>query len=251
MLESDSGAGCYCWTRWGRVGDRGQSSLSGPLPAAAAAKAQFQAKYRDKTKNVWEQRSDFVSHPGKYSQQQRPATALLAAAHGTSVTFFSLPSCVLRWPALIERDYSMDEDDGQTAAAGEEDEKGESKEAQQPKQSALDPRVQSLVSLICDVGMMKAQMLECGYDANKLPLGKLSKDHIKKGYAVLKQLADVLDSDNASRSQLEQLSNASAHCHTLPALPASRPALTVGSGCPAVPAQVLHADSSRGGAAAA
>ncbi|KAJ1402366.1 WGR domain [Sesbania bispinosa] len=42
------------------------------------------------------------------------------------------------------------------------------------------------------------------YNANKLPLGKLSKSTILKGYEVLKRLADVID--KSDRKALEQLS---------------------------------------------
>lgn len=39
--------------------------------------------------------------------------------------------------------------------------------------------MQNLVKLICDLNMMKQQMVEIGYDAKKLPLGKLSKKTIQ------------------------------------------------------------------------
>lgn len=34
--------------------------------------------------------------------------------------------------------------------------------------------------------MMKRQMVQIGFNVNKMPLGKLSKDSIKKGYNILK-----------------------------------------------------------------
>ncbi|KAJ0025699.1 hypothetical protein Pint_09089 [Pistacia integerrima] len=52
--------------------------------------------------------------------------------------------------------------------------------------------------------MMKQQMMEIGYNANKLPLGRLSKSTIAKGYDVLNRIADVIHQPN--RSELEQLS---------------------------------------------
>ncbi|KAJ0052867.1 hypothetical protein Pint_00959 [Pistacia integerrima] len=52
--------------------------------------------------------------------------------------------------------------------------------------------------------MMKQQMMEIGYNANKLPLGRLSKSTIAKGYDVLKRIADVIHQPN--RGELEQLS---------------------------------------------
>lgn len=36
-------------------------------------------------------------------------------------------------------------------------------------------------------------MVEIGYDADRLPLGKLTSDHIKNGYEVLKEISEVLD----------------------------------------------------------
>lgn len=46
--------------------------------------------------------------------------------------------------------------------------------------SRLDPRVANFISLIFNDNMMVKQMAEIGYDANKLPLGKLSKSTILK-----------------------------------------------------------------------
>uniref|UniRef100_A0A8C4CXF2 WGR domain-containing protein n=1 Tax=Denticeps clupeoides TaxID=299321 RepID=A0A8C4CXF2_9TELE len=62
-----SGNGFYCWTRWGRVGETGQSKLLGPYSAMDQATREFQKKFREKTKNSWEDRKSFVSHSGKYT----------------------------------------------------------------------------------------------------------------------------------------------------------------------------------------
>lgn len=35
---------------------------------------------------------------------------------------------------------------------------------------------------------MKQQMVRIGYNVNKMPLGKLSKEAIKKGYKILQEL---------------------------------------------------------------
>jgi poly [ADP-ribose] polymerase len=39
---------------------------------------------------------------------------------------------------------------------------------------------------------MNQQMKEIGYDANKMPLGKLSQQMIKDGYEVLRDIEQVL-----------------------------------------------------------
>lgn len=53
--------------------------------------------------------------------------------------------------------------------------------------------VQDLISLICDVKMMKKQVIEIGYDAEKMPLGKLSKAHVQRAIAVLKKIEQAIN----------------------------------------------------------
>jgi poly [ADP-ribose] polymerase 2/3/4 len=51
-------------------------------------------------------------------------------------------------------------------------------------------------------------MVEMNYDANKLPLGKLSKETLKRGYEVLKAIGDALNSSASPHaSQFLELSN--------------------------------------------
>lgn len=54
------------WTRWGRVGESGQNALKycGTLEAA---EKEFCKKFKDKTKNNWEERENFVPVKGKYT----------------------------------------------------------------------------------------------------------------------------------------------------------------------------------------
>jgi len=55
----------FLWTRWGRVGEEGSNALKKCGDEAAAIKA-FCKKFRDKTKNKWDERSNFVKHANKY-----------------------------------------------------------------------------------------------------------------------------------------------------------------------------------------
>ncbi|KAK2403593.1 poly(ADP-ribose) polymerase [Trifolium repens] len=50
----------------------------------------------------------------------------------------------------------------------------------QPQKSKLEPRIAKFISLVCNLSMMNQQMMKIGYNANKLPLGKLSKSTIFK-----------------------------------------------------------------------
>ncbi|KAJ4750030.1 Poly [ADP-ribose] polymerase [Rhynchospora pubera] len=153
-------------TRWGRVGVPGQNKLLGPFTKDRAI-SEFQGKFYDKTKNYWPNRKNFRCFPKLYT-----------------------------W---LEMDYGEDEKDNK---------KGKKKRSEStssgPKESKLERRIADFISLICNVNMMKQQMMEIGYNAEKLPLGKLSKSTILKGYEVLKRISDEIG--QARRSTLEQLS---------------------------------------------
>jgi len=89
---------------------------------------------------------------------------------------------------LIEMDYSSDK------TADKKDEAGPCLAAKKPiPASTLHPRIQALVSKICDMDMMKKHMEEVGYDSKKMPLGKLSKETITKGYQALQDISKVLE----------------------------------------------------------
>ena len=66
LLENAARTQYYIWQRWGRAGTTGQSTLKGPT-TLAAARTEFVAKFKDKTKNVFGAVGTFTHHPGKYA----------------------------------------------------------------------------------------------------------------------------------------------------------------------------------------
>jgi len=110
-------------------------------------------KFKDKTKNDWDNRHKFKSYNGKYT--------------------------------LIEIDYGVD--------APVEPIEIKNPEKKNAAQSKLDDRVQELVKLIFDLKMMERAMKEMEFDIEKSPLGKLTKKQILKGYEILKEIEDALD----------------------------------------------------------
>ncbi|CBI36874.3 unnamed protein product, partial [Vitis vinifera] len=164
VLESDDGDKFMAYARWGRVGVKGQDKLQGPFTSRESAIHEFEQKFYAKTKNYWSNRKDFIGHPKCYT-----------------------------W---LEMDYNDKEQ--------KSDVQEKPNSTIQLRETKLEPRIAKFISLICDVSMMKQQMMEIGYNADKLPLGKLSKSTISKGYDVLKRIADVISQSN--RKTLEQLS---------------------------------------------
>ncbi|KAI9103769.1 poly polymerase catalytic domain-containing protein [Phlyctochytrium arcticum] len=148
----------FVWTRWGRVGADGQSNLDSFSSVDDAVKS-FCKKFTDKTRNRWENRDSFEKIPGKYF--------------------------------LLERDTGDESDDEteSTVAAAPE------KMAKVPD-STLPPSVQSLMNLIFNMDMMTRTMVEIGFDAKKMPLGKLSKTTIEKAYKVLARISQQIDQSN-------------------------------------------------------
>lgn len=65
--ESDSKKTYMVYTRWGRVGVKGQSKLDGPYDSWDRAIEIFTNKFCDKTKNIWSDRKEFIPHPKSYT----------------------------------------------------------------------------------------------------------------------------------------------------------------------------------------
>jgi len=157
----------YIWNRWGRVGESGQNALKGPMDNAAAIK-DFEKKFRDKTKNKWADRGSFNPVPGKYH--------------------------------LIEMaDDEEDEVDAPAPVAGS---------SVSPKKTAasrLEKETQSLMKLIFDNDMFRDTMKKFDIDVKKMPLGKLSKGQIAKGFEVLDELEIELKANR--KNKLNELSS--------------------------------------------
>ncbi|TMW94770.1 hypothetical protein EJD97_009818 [Solanum chilense] len=167
VLENDCGGNFLLYTRWGRVGEKGETKISGPYTYAGDATSEFERKFYEKTKNCWSNHKDFFCQPKQY--------------------------------AWLEMDY--DENGEYSSIQGQSILVPRSR----PRETKLEAPIAKFISLICDINMMRQQMMEIGYNANKLPLGKLSKKTILKGYDVLKNIADVIGQSN--RTLLEDLSS--------------------------------------------
>ncbi|CAF0727904.1 unnamed protein product [Didymodactylos carnosus] len=182
------GPSYYVWNRWGRVGEVGSNNgLSGPYNSPEPAIKEFEHKFKDKTKNNWKQRADFQAVAKKYT--------------------------------LIE-------------TAGEEGEEEEEKSVVSTKTvtatdgtvyapSKLDTATQALMKLIFDTDMFKDALKKFDIDSKnssgevargpvqtdvkKMPLGKLSKTQIAKGFEILEELEKVIESK--TKGNLDDISS--------------------------------------------
>lgn len=64
--ESNDGDKFMVYTRWGRVGIKGQDKLQGPYSSKGSAIQDFEAKFFAKTKNHWSSKNEFIPFPKCY-----------------------------------------------------------------------------------------------------------------------------------------------------------------------------------------
>ncbi|QSS65792.1 polymerase [Histoplasma capsulatum] len=159
LLENKSSGKYTTWTRWGRVGENGQCA-SFPGLTLDQAKDLFDKKFKSKTGCSWSDRL-LASKAGKYT--------------------------------YIERNYEDDSDDeDESEKKGSEKAKKEVTEEAKIPECTLSQPVQEFVSLIFNQQHMLSTMASMSYDANKLPLGKLSKRTLSRGFEVLKSTSQLV-----------------------------------------------------------
>ncbi len=74
----------------------------------------------------------------------------------------------------------------------EKEEKKQGKKAGGAPKSKLPDKVKELMELIFDDKQMSSTLQKIGYDAKKLPLGKLSEKVINEGYDILSQISKAI-----------------------------------------------------------
>ncbi|XP_030044961.1 poly [ADP-ribose] polymerase 2, partial [Microcaecilia unicolor] len=164
LLEDDLQRSFNVWMRWGRVGKVGQKSLVPCGGDLEKAKEIFQKKFFDKTKNSWTERESFEKVTGKYD--------------------------------ILKMEYKKNTQDDEN--------KVEIDTAKVPKlESKLDPRVQSLIELICNIQAIEEVIIEMKYDTKKAPLGKLTEEQIKAGYQSLKKIEDCIKKQQTGKALVE------------------------------------------------
>ena len=134
----------------------------GPMDLEPGLK-EFEKKFKDKSGHKWEDRSE-PAKKGKYT--------------------------------FIERSYEDDEDEDE---AEDQVKKEEADDVQ--TESKLPRQTQRLMELIFNQNHFNAVLESIGYNANKLPLGKLSKATLKQGFEHLKELASLIKHPSLAQSK--------------------------------------------------
>ena len=92
-----------------------------------------------------------------------------------------------------EIEIKYDDDDKKDEAP-----KPEKKAKKNNIESKIDAGLQKLINLIFDVNIMQTTMKEIGYDAKKMPLGKLGDSTIRQAYQILNELTNAIKNNKTS-----------------------------------------------------
>lgn len=169
QVVKDGAGRFYAWNRWGRVGEPGQNALKGPFGTPDNAIKDFEKKFKDKTRNSWGDRAAFKAMPGKYTLLE-----------------------------MAGDEEDEDDVDAGPAVAARSDQK--------VAKCTLDATTQTLLKLIFDKDMFKDAMKKFDIDVKKMPLGKLSKTQIAKGFEILEELEEAI-AKKKPKATLQMLSS--------------------------------------------
>ncbi|TRY74450.1 hypothetical protein TCAL_10093 [Tigriopus californicus] len=169
LLESDSTQEYWVWMRWGRVGYKGQTSLTPTGSNLVQAQKVFESKFQSKTHNDWQDKDNFEKVVGKYD--------------------------------LVQMDYSAGNEDEMVLPPNKD------VKAKAIPESKLEQKVQDLINLICNIKTMEQTVMEMKYDTKKAPLGKITSDQLKAGYSALKVIAELINEGVTSGAKLCQACN--------------------------------------------
>ncbi|KAI9672629.1 MAG: hypothetical protein M1831_000064 [Alyxoria varia] len=167
LLEDD--VGYFTHTRWGRVGEFGQKKTMGPFNIDAAMK-EFNQKFKEKTGLKWEGRNEDPKQ-GRYT--------------------------------FIEKSYVDDDDDDEQVKKDRERSPEEEEDTLPQVNSKLPVQVQELIKLIFNEHHFSAVLEHIGYNSDKLPLGKLGKSTVNKGFEHLKELGELIKSPNLAMTKYQ------------------------------------------------
>lgn len=154
---------------WNRWGRVGEvgQSKMNHFGCLEDAKKDFKKKFWEKTKNKWEERDHFVAHPNKYT---------LIEVQGEAET----QEAVMKVDGPVRTVF---------------------------KPCSLDPATQKLITNIFSKEMFKNAMTLMNLDVKKMPLGKLSKQQIARGFEALEALEEAMKNPTGDGQSLEELSS--------------------------------------------
>ncbi|KAH7462014.1 hypothetical protein PRIC1_005911 [Phytophthora ramorum] len=252
----------YIWTRAGRVGCAGKTTLTGPFPSLEKVTLEFCTLFASNTNCEWEERHALRYQEGSYtwieldystgtpysesltsaladnqgemdnadsfrdfdlvptsppplpsltssSSRKRRRAAMWTTYSSATATTTTTPPTSVRRGLSNQFDWLYANSDGDTAS-GTSSETATCACATTPP-SRLPTEVQDFLTLVADHTELSYAYTVTddllGDAIMKLPLGRLSKTTIKRGYETLEEIYEALRSRQVSRARLTNLSS--------------------------------------------
>ncbi|EGZ11926.1 hypothetical protein PHYSODRAFT_352149 [Phytophthora sojae] len=254
----------FLWTRAGRVGCAGKTTLTGPFPSAEKVTLEFCTLFASNTSCEWEERHALRYQEGSYtwieldystgtpysesltsaladnqgevdnedsfrdfdivptstsppplplpltsSGRKRRRAAMWTTYSSAASTIPATPSTGLRRSLSTQFDWLYANSDGDIASAASSE--TTTCACATAPQSRLPTEVQDFLTLIADHTELSYAYTVTddllGDAIMKLPLGRLSKTTIKRGYETLEEIYQALRSRQVSRARLTNLSS--------------------------------------------
>ncbi|KAK0279011.1 hypothetical protein LTR35_008746 [Friedmanniomyces endolithicus] len=161
LLEGDKAH--HVHTRWGRVGEFGQVKTM-VFHDFEDALNEFNKKFKDKSGLAWDDRAG-QPKKGKYT--------------------------------FLEKNYDDDDEDAPDDVRKEEDDE----DSKDLVESELPKQTQRLMELIFNESHFNSVLENIGYNNEKLPLGKLGKSTIQKGFEHLQELSSLIRHPSLAQSK--------------------------------------------------
>ncbi|KAI9915224.1 hypothetical protein PsorP6_007303 [Peronosclerospora sorghi] len=222
----------YLWTREGRVGCAGKTTLHGPFTTVKKAIQEFCTLFSVNTNCEWDERHALRYEEGSFTwieldysmgtPYSESLTTALAEHHDATEQLDAPPlpppssrkRCrTTMWTTSTSSRSSSAEGrdanaDGEKACPASTETTATCACAVMPP-SRLPPEVQEFVTLISDYSAYAGSVVDdvFGNADLKLPLGRLSKTTIKRGYEALEEIYEALRSRNVPGARLTYLSS--------------------------------------------
>lgn len=206
----------YTWIRWGRVGYNGQTSLSDCAGDAAKAISIFEKKFVDKTKNNWSDRESFDKYPDKYDLVKTEIDSKdEEVEENESDEDVQNANEQTNYISIKSKSSTKSQHNSKSARnIKQSSTQGKAQKSLDVIECKLELAVQELIRLICDVKAMEAAAADVEFDTDKTPLGKITADQIKSGYAALSQISNMLNDNMMAKSTRKQLVELSSQFYT-------------------------------------
>uniref|UniRef100_A0A9I9DUL3 Poly [ADP-ribose] polymerase n=1 Tax=Cucumis melo TaxID=3656 RepID=A0A9I9DUL3_CUCME len=190
IIQDDKSSDCYVFRKWGRVGNEKIGGVKLDEMTKSDAIQEFKRLFLEKTGNpweAWEQKLNFEKQPGRFFPLDIVPLFLSSISHH----FLHYHLLSLFYSTSTDYDYGVNKD--------------LPKKPKNYSATKLAPQLAQLMKMLFNVETYRAAMMEFEINMSEMPLGKLSRSNIQKGFEALTEIQNLLNSSMHDPSVKESL----------------------------------------------